>query len=299
MRHRFSQALVIVFLLNAGRVAGGQDATSDVDDTAKIEAAIQSYVTAFNARDVDVLVGHWSPDGVYISKSSGDQIIGREAMTQEFAAMFAGEGVPKIAVVTDSIEFISPNVALERGNATVTHAEDDVVESTYSVVYVKRDGKWLIDRVTDDEAFEEISHYEKLQALEWLIGEWVDEGDGLTIEIAARWTKNQNYISRTYTVSRNGEAESSGLQVIGWDPKQKQIRSWLFDSSGAHVTGTWTERDGRWLVSSVATLADGSSGSFTSVFRPLEDGTYGWQKINRVVDGQLLPNIDETIVRKK
>jgi uncharacterized protein (TIGR02246 family) len=291
---------VILFFLTSGRVACCQDATSENrDSTAIIEAAIQSYVDAFNARDVDALVAHWSPEGVYISKTSGDQVIGREALAQEFTAMFAGDGVPKIEVTTDSIRFISPNVALERGTATVTYAEDDVAKSTYSVVYVKRDGQWLIDRVTDDETAEHDSNYDKLKGLEWLIGEWIDNEDGFTIEISARWTKNQNYISRTYTVTRDGEADSSGLQVIGWDPRQEQIRSWLFDSSGTFVGGTWTESDGRWVVASVATLADGASGSFTSIFRPLDDGTYGWQKTNRIVDGQLLPNLDETIVRPK
>jgi hypothetical protein len=49
----------------------------------------------------------------------------------------------------------------------------------------------------------------------------------------------------------------------------------------------------------VATLADGGSGSFASVFRPLEDGRYAWQKINRVVDGQLLPNVDEVIIKRQ
>ena len=226
-------------------------------------------------------------------------MVGRDAIAAEFAAMFAGDSVPKLAVATESIDFISPNVALERGNATVTHAEGDVDETSYSVVHVKRDGKWLIDRVTEDDVVTEPSHYEQLKDLEWLIGEWVDAVDGITIEIACQWTKNQNYINRTYTVSNEEDVESTGLQIIGWDPKEKQVRSWLFDSNGGFITGTWTKRDDRWIVQSVATLADGGSGSFTSVFRPLEDGNHTWQKINRVVEGELLPNIDEVVVQRK
>lgn len=300
MHHKFFPRLAILLLLTAVGVVHGQEQIVDSsDDTAQIEAAIQSYVTAYNARDVEKLVRHWSAQGVYISRTSGEQIIGREAMTEEFTDILAGEGVPQLAVATESIEFISPNVALERGSATVTFPADEVVETKYRVVYVKSGDAWLIDRVTEDEIAAEVSHYDHLKGLEWLIGEWTDEGDDATIEISARWTKHQNFISRTYTVSHDGETTSSGLQVIGWDPNENQIRSWLFDSDGGFVRGTWTERDDRWVVSSTATLAGGGSGSFTSTFRPLEDGTYAWQKTNRVVDGQLLPHVDETIVRRK
>ncbi len=300
MQHKFGKAFVVLWLCATGLAASGQDvATESNDDTAKIKAAIQSYVTAFNARDAKKLASHWSPEGVYTSRTSGEQMVGRDAIVAEFAAMFTGDSVPKLAVATESIDFISPNVALERGSATVTHAEGDVDETSYSVVHVKRDGRWLIDRVTEDDVVTEPSHYEQLKDLEWLIGEWVDDVDGITIEIACKWTKNQNFISRTYTASNEGEVDSTGLQIIGWDPKEKQIRSWLFDSNGGFITGTWTKRDDRWIVQSVATLADGGSGSFTSIFRPLENGNHTWQKINRVVEGELLPNIDESVVQRK
>ncbi len=300
MQQKIVPFFVMFWLVTASLVATGQDAATETDDaTAKIEAAIQSYLAAFNARDVAKLVSHWSPEGVYISRTSGEQVVGREALTEEFTAIFAGDSVPKLAATTESIDFISPNVALERGTATVTCAEDDVVETNYSVVYVKRDGIWLIDRVTEDEIVVQPSNYQQLKDLEWLVGEWVDEGDGITIEIDCKWTRNQNYLSRSYTVSNEEEVESSGLQIIGWDPQQKQIRSWLFDSDGGFISGTWNKRDDRWIVQSVATLADGGSGSFTAIFRPLEDGNYTWQKVNQVVDGKLLPNLDEILVQRK
>jgi uncharacterized protein (TIGR02246 family) len=310
MIEKIFHASIILWFVIGGRLATAQEAQSapavsapavsaPTGDSVQIKAAIESYVAAFNARDVEKLVGHWSPQGVYASRTSGAQIVGHDAMREECGTMFKSDGVPNIAVATESIEFISPNVALERGTATVTHPDDDVVESKYSVVYVRRDGSWLIDRVTENEITLEVSNYQQLKDLDWLLGEWVDEGEEFTIEFAAKWTENQNFITRRYTVFAADEVNSSGLQIIGWDPKQKQIRSWLFDSSGTFVTGTWTKRDDRWVVSSAATLADGRSGSFSSIFRPLEDGAYAWQKINRVVDGQLLPHVDEIIVRRK
>jgi hypothetical protein len=113
------------------------------------------------------------------------------------------------------------------------------------------------------------------------------------------WTANRNFISRRFKATGEAGVLTSGLQIIGWDAKDKTIRSWLFDSDGGVVTGTWLPRDEAWHVQSVATLADGSSASFTSVFTPLEDGNYLWSRINQVVDGQLLPNVEEVLVRRQ
>ncbi len=304
MKRKVIWSFAVVWFAVSGLATSGQDvatetATEHEKAAAEVSAAIQSYIAAFNAKDVAELVSHWSPQGVYISRTTGERVIGHEALTVEFTAIFAGENVPKLAGATESIELISPNVALERGVATVTRGEDDVVQSNYSVVYVRSGTAWLIDRVTDEEIVVQYSNFQHLKDLEWLVGEWVDEGDGISIEVDCRWTKGQNYISRTYTVSNDEEVESTGLQIIGWDPRAKQIRSWLFDSDGGFIQGTWTQRDDRWVVQALATLPDGGTGSFTSIFRPADEGTYTWKKINRVVDGQLLPNVDEIIVRRK
>lgn len=276
-----------------------QDAPDATQDEATVRQAVESYVKAFNARDAKALAEHWSPQAVYTSRTSGEQLVGREAIAKEFTEMFAGENLPTLAVATDSIEFISPNVALERGTAVVTHHDETTSETTYSVVYVKHDNKWLVDRVTEDDVVVEDSNYDQLKGLEFLIGSWVDAGDGVRIRSNCQWTKNQNYISRTYRVTEDGEVTSSGLQIIGWDAAEEQIRSWLFDSSGTFVKGTWSQNKGNWINTSVATLADGASGSFTAVFRPIDDNSYGWQKINRIIGGQLMPNVNEVIVERE
>lgn len=300
MINKCSLVFISVLLGGFGLSTNGQDATVEKsDETAEVQKAIQSYVSAFNSRDVEKLASHWSPEGVYTSRNSGEQVVGREAMVQGFTATFEGENLPTLAVATESIDFISPNVALERGTATVSRTDGDAVESTYSVVYVKRDGAWLIDRVTEEQVIVSKSNSDKLKGLGWLVGEWSKNKDGVQVEIACRWTRDQNYLSRTFKVITDGEVESSGLQLIGWDPGSQKIRSWLFDNNGGFVGGTWVKRDDHWVVQSVATLADGGVGSYTSVFRPRDDGTYSWEKINRVIDGKLLPNVDEEVVQRK
>jgi uncharacterized protein (TIGR02246 family) len=267
-------------------------------DRSKIEAAIESYVAAFNAKDVDKLVSYWSEEGVYLSRTSGETLTGRDQLKEEFAAILSAENAPTLAVETESIEFISPNVALERGAAVVTRG-DSINRTSYQVVYVEEGEDWLIDRVTEDEVIVKASNYEHLQKLEFLVGQWIQESEGTTIELDCEFTTNQNFLSRKYKVSSGGQVDSSGLQIIGWDAKEKLIRSWLFDSDGGFVKGEWSSHDDIWVVQSVATLADGASGSSTSIYRPIDADSFGWRKINRVLDGNILPNTDEVIVRRR
>jgi hypothetical protein len=183
--------------------------------------------------------------------------------------------------------------------ATIAEADESVSTTNYKAVLIKQDGKWLLDRVTEENNNVPASNYEHLKDLEWIVGTWVDESTAQSIRIECDWTTNKNYISRKYTVSRDGDVVSSGLQMIGWDAKNENIRSWLFDSDGGFVSGTWSGKDGRWVVQSVATLQNGESGSFTSIFQQLEDGSYSWKKINRSLNGEILANISEAIVRRE
>ncbi|KAA5545126.1 DUF4440 domain-containing protein [Roseiconus nitratireducens] len=275
----------------------GSSAPDSAD--AEVRQAVEAYVNAFNARDVDALIALWSPEGVYSSRTSGDQLVGRDALRQDFSDLLSDEGAPTLAVITDSIEFISPSVAIERGSATIRWNEESAEQTTYTAVYIKQGETWLLDRVTEADVVEQPSHYEHLKSLEWLVGDWIYEGETWTVEFETDWTVKQNFLSRRYTVTGNPGNESSGLQIIGWDPLKQQIRSWLFDSDGGYVHATWLPTESGWSVQSVATLADGGRGSFTSHLEPIDENSYRWEKVNRVLDGQILPSLDPVTVRRK
>ena len=49
--------------------------------------------------------------------------------------------------------------------------------------------------------------------------------------------------------------DMAGMQIIGWDPAAKQIRSWVFDSDGAFGEGVWNKQGNRWYIQSTGTLA--------------------------------------------
>ena len=106
-------------------------------------------------------------------------------------------------------------------------------------------------------------------------------------------------MTRSFAVVVGDEVDISGMQIIGWDPVAKQIRSWVFDSDGGFAEGRWTHKDDRWLIQQTGTLPNGSKSSAVNIFKYIDDNSFTWQSINRVVDGDVLPNIDEMLVVRK
>jgi hypothetical protein len=166
-------------------------------------------------------------------------------------------------------------------------------------VHVKRDGKWLLDRVTDVDADEPKpespppSNYEHLKELEWMIGTWIDDSADAKVQTDCEWTKNRNFMTRSFAMAVGDKVNRAGIQVIGWDPVAKQIHSWVFDSDGGFSEGTWTHKGEKWLVEQKGTLPDGGKTSSLNIFKRVDENTATWQSVNREVDGEVLPNIEE------
>ena len=278
----------------------GAEAGRQAVDEEAIHKAVESYVAKFNQGDAKALAAMWSPEAVYTNPLSGDQVVGREAIAKQFGEIFADAKKIKLEAKTDSIRFVSPNVAVEQGTAKLIRPDEAPEESEYTAVYVKRDGQWLLDRVTEEDVPVVKSHYEQLKELEWLIGHWVDEDDEATVVTECSWTKNNNFITRAFTIQVRDEINMAGMQIIGWDPSTKQIRSWVFDSEGGFGQATWQKKGNRWYIQQTGVLPDGRKSSVVNIVTHLDDNTCTLQSINHTVDGELLPNIDEVkIVKEK
>lgn len=274
----------------------GAEDSPQARDEAAIRKAVESYVAAFNRGDAKALASLWLPEAVYTNRLTGEQVVGREAIEKQFSSIFADAKGIKLEAATDSVQFISPNVAVEYGQAKILQADQPPEESEYTAVYVKRDGKWLLDRVTEEELPVVKSNYEHLKELEWMVGTWVDEGQQGRVETTCQWTKNRNFITRSFTLSVRDRIDMAGMQIIGWDPAAKQIRSWVFDSDGGFAEGTWSKKGKAWHIQAVGTSPDGSKSSAVNIITYVDDNTFTWQSVNRVAGGELLPNVDEVVV---
>jgi uncharacterized protein (TIGR02246 family) len=266
-------------------------------DEATIRANAEKYVESYNRRDSQTMADMWSPDAVYMDPRTGEGVVGRAAIKEQFDYALAGQEDAKLVVAIDSIEFISPNVAVETGSAVVTYSDHPTEESTYTAVHVKRDGKWLIDRISESEVPQAPpSNYEHLKSLEWMIGSWIDEDQTASIQTDCAWTKNKNFMTRSFAVTTREGVEMSGMQIVGWDAVNQQIRSWVFDSTGGFGEGVWAVEGDTWTIQATGTLVDGGKTSATNLLKKLDDNSYVWESINRESNGELQPNVDPVMI---
>jgi len=262
-------------------------------DEAAIRKMVNSYVEAFNRHDAESLADHWSPDAVYLNRTTGEEVVGRAAIVEQFRTLLKEQPKLKVEVNVESIQFISPTVAVEHGKTKLLSPNAEPEEIDYTAVDVKRDGKWLLDRVTDKTKEVEPSHYEQLKALEWMVGEWTGNTDDAEVEVDCDWTKNKNFLTRAFKISIDGETSFSGMQIVGWDAAKKTIRSWTFDSKGTFAEATWQEKGDRWFLRNRGTLPDGRTATMINVMKKVDANSFTWQTVDRTAGSELLPNIDK------
>jgi uncharacterized protein (TIGR02246 family) len=262
------------------------------EEEAAIRASVAAYVVAFNQGDAKAIAAQWSPDAVYSNPMTGDEVTGREAIEAQLVGIFKDSKGTKIEVDINSIRFLSPSVAIEEGTARVLRPGDEPDVTVYSCAHVKSGGNWLVDRMTEQSEPVFRSNYQHLKDLQWMIGTWVDQDDSTTVETTSQWSKNQNFITRRFSVSFDGKSDLSGVQLIGWDPVAQNIRSWVFDSDGGFGGSTWKRNDNQWVINSAATLSDGRKASAVKTLTVLDDKTITWQASGRSINGEILPNID-------
>lgn len=106
-------------------------------------------------------------------------------------------------------------------------------------------------------------------------------------------------MTRAFKITIDGDTTASGMQIIGWDPAAKTIRSWTFDANGTFADATWEEKGGRWFMRNRGTLPDGRAATMINVMKQVDANSFTWQTIERTAGDELLPNIDEIQVVRR
>ena len=254
-----------------------------------IQTAIDAYVAAFNKGDAKALSGLWTEQGELIT-AAGERWQGRQQLEEQFAQYFATIKEAKLELQDTQIELQSPHVAVETGIARVLTSGQEPSETKYRVTHLKTADGWRIDSVREDEApTAPPSHYDQLQELTWMVGQWSDIEGNAQIDTSCRWSTNQNFLVQTFKALVDGRVDFEGTQIIGWDPHAETIRSWTFDSDGGFGVGRWSRGEGRWTVKTLHVLPDGRRGSATNIYEIVDDNTVRYRSIGRQVDGELMP----------
>ncbi len=272
-------------------------AGSNSADEEAIRKAVVAFVEQYNAHKADAVTALFAPDARMILRD-GTELNGRDEIKQSMEAAFESSPKASLSVVVESLRFLTPDVAVEEGfTSSFPDGETLTARSRYTVVHLKKDGKWLMQsvRVVEEQS---LSAYGDLAPLEWLIGDWIDEGRTETVETTFRWDENKSFLLEEFQVVKDGSVVLKGTQRIGWDPQAKQIRSWTFDSAGGFGEATWTPVGDNWVVKAKAVTADGTSASATRTLTRAAAERVIWTATERLAGDEQLPDLAVTMVRK-
>lgn len=284
-------SVAIVHAQESAPASGDNDQAYDV-----IKKAAVAYFTAYNARDAKAIADLFVPEAELVD-ASGTVFQGRDIIRQEYEAFFNAHPQATLTIHVDSIRMVGPSVAIEEGQTSSILSEGDPPSlSRYVAIYSKVDGDWLLANVRDEKIEPEPGQH--LEQLNWLIGQWIEESDDSRMEIDCYWDESGSYIIRDFKITIEGLLASSGTERIGWDPLNRQIRSWLFDSAGGHIEAEWIAGDGYWTATAHGYRADGQAISATYKMTPLRDDAYHMAATNRRAGDETLGDFEMTIVHQ-
>lgn len=278
---------------------GSANRSADEADLKELKAAAADFEKAYNGGDAKAIAAQFTDDAEAVDED-GNVVKGRANIEARFADIFKNYPKARIAVELTSLRQLSGNIAVEDGDSTTTLSPDEPgSRSPYTVIHVKRDGKWLVASVRDfpEEATSATAH-EQLRALEWLVGHWVDESPEGRVETNCRWSKDGNYLLQDYTAKLRFGPALSGTQRIAWDPQQHTIRSWSFDKNGSFTEATWTPLDDSWILKAQGVTPDGHGVSVTRRLIPISNDSYQIDSTSLVVGEQLIPDQSVRVVRR-
>jgi uncharacterized protein (TIGR02246 family) len=267
--------------------------SSPADQTTDDEG--QKYEEAYNKGDAKTLAGLYSDDVDYIDQD-GAEVKGRDAMEKLLADNFQQNPGAKLAIATEEVKQLTPDVRVTRGFATVTPANGAAGTTRYTAVRVRKGDHWEISQLNEREA-PPPNAYSKLEVLEWLAGTWRDKSGDQTVQSKINWAGDRNFLVRTINV-KGDQSATDGWEIIGWDPLRQKIRSWIFDSNGGFGESTWINDGENWLIRASNVLPDGSRSTAENVLTKVDDNKFTWESQNRTLNGEPQPSLDKIEVQR-
>lgn len=272
-------AIVCLFLL--GFVLNTQASA----DEAAVRKTLASYVEVFNSKAAERVGSFWTENGSHTDRVTGFRTEGRAAIQADITEVLKSPVAMKLSATVDKFRLVTADVARVEGETTVVMAGSDPMTSSYIAILVKKGDQWLLDSIEEMSLQQPASTIEALKDLAWLIGDWVDDSGDVKVSTSFRWTANQAFMLRSFSVETKAGLEMTGTQVIGWDPRVQQIRGWSFNSNGSFGESTWTKTDSSWLSKTIQTLANGDSASGTYVMEKLDDNSFSMQLLGHELNG--------------
>ncbi len=278
--------------------AAAQEEQTQKADLELLARNARSFVDAYNKGDAETMAKLFLPSGEIIL-ADGELITGREEITDFYDGIFSAEDKPKAALEAGSVRFVTPSLAIEDGTLHVTRSSGEITSHHYSAVQAKQaDGTWLTASIRD-EIGDKAAPDDKLQALEWLAGDWIFEKNGARTFLSFDWSEDGPYLDGRALTVQAGEASTSSTYRIGWNGNRNNHVSWAFDSKGGYTKSEWTTSDEGWLLRTSGITADGEVNQSTQTFSP-DDNKQGftWSVRDQSIGGETQPDISIRVVKR-
>lgn len=297
-RRSLAIAMIGASLTIAG-VARGQapaNPQAKAEEEKAVDQVAQDFSRAYNAGQAKDVAALYAPDGELIDEN-GDRVVGRDAVQEVYALLFRDQPGSTITIAKESLRFVTPNVALEEGLTTVKvggKADSEEIRR-YRLIYVKQGDKWLYSSVREEQETS-LPPHQRLKALEWLVGDWIDESSDSTVHVTGRWSEDQNFLLRDFVIHVEGKPVMKVQERIGWDPLRRQFKAWVFDSEGGHSESLWSRQGESWMIKSNGVLSDGRVVSATHVLSRQGPRTVHWTSVERTIGGRTAADVDDFVM---
>lgn len=300
MRRMISTLMLLGALAPGLRAQDPAPAASEAPsaDEQAVRDRSAALVAAFNAGRPADAAAMFLPEAELVDED-GNLYRGREEVADLLKRFFDQYPGSTFTQEVELVRVIGPALALEDGTRVITAKDGEATTRfRYLTVWSRVDDSWRI--VTTRQYQEDLppTPHERLLPLAWMIGEWIDESEEAVIALSCRWSDDENYLLRDFTVTVAGEVVLDTTQRIGWDPLTNKIKSWAFDSDGSHAEGYWTEIEGQWVVKTTAVLPGGETASATIVYEPIDEDSFVMRGLDRIVGDVYEPDFEATIVRR-
>jgi len=258
---------------------------------------VRSFVDGYNRHDVTSLLNLFADDCV-LTEHDGTTVRGLKELEEELKEAFEADPKARLSVSVDSLQMVTPDVIIEEGKTTFyPDGKTLTAETDYQATHVKKGDRWLMTRVR---SFNRVvlSPYDQLRELDWLVGDWVDEGADSVVESSYRWDANKAFLLNDFSVRVNGQKVLTGTQRIGRDPLSKQIKAWVFDSEGGYAESLWADAEDGWIMKAQGVRADGKVVTVTNRLIPLGKDRFRFESADRMVGDEQMPNLSVVVVRR-
>jgi uncharacterized protein (TIGR02246 family) len=281
----------------------------EIDQSTKshpvIDQVFAKYEKAFNAGDAKAIGLLWKTDGEFIDPL-GNRILGREAIEKLFQEFFSRSPGKKLLLKVLSLK------EQEEGSVVVAEVVPQLIPpppgevglNKATIVLVRSGESWLIEGIKENTHMP--PSYEHLKDLQWTVGSWTSrepssetsgKSDQIDINFNCDWTANKSFLRRMFT-SRLQQLEFQGTEIIGWDPKDKIIRSWTFESTGGFTESTWKPDGDKWVIEMKGVLANGDTVSSTTTVTKIDENTLAFRTQKRKRADKSMPDIDKQTLHR-